>query len=288
MAAPVLIMGGEDCPESVCTDYSYDEDMLEATVTGLTEFYLEDRQRCGDDRCNGNENCSTCPQDCGQCRVQATEESGECTPRWNCSQWSECERGVMTRLCSDVNGCNESVTQEQGCKEVQPEQESEPIEEKLPPVPEKPVKTRGPIWQWILIGACAVVGFVFIARTQLRRTRKGHAPKKHTHPINHPERSGPVPARHAVHRPDIMYMIVQHDRYGFQPHHIKHSLGKKGYPHEEHHLVDIYFYLKEGITKGHTAVALKHALISSGWHPLHVEKAFKALMQHMFSQGRPR
>lgn len=29
-----------------------------------------------------------------------------CTPKWTCSEWSECNQGVQTRACNDSNNCN--------------------------------------------------------------------------------------------------------------------------------------------------------------------------------------
>ena len=30
----------------------------------------------------------------------------ECVPKWECSGWSECSNGIMTRTCQDVNNCD--------------------------------------------------------------------------------------------------------------------------------------------------------------------------------------
>jgi hypothetical protein len=282
MASPVLMMGGSDCDDSVCTDYTYDYETLEAEVTELTEFYVEDRQRCGDRRCSGAENCSTCPTDCGQC--EAVESPAGCSPRWNCTGWGECVGNSQTRSCVDILGCNESVTQSQRCTMEVVEPEPRPLlpEAVQPSKEEMPARTGSPMWYWIAIGAVAVFGFAFVARTQLRKGSAGKHPRQaHMQQEHHPVKA-------IQHKPDIMRMIIQHDRYGFHPHHIRHSLGKKGYPLEELHLVDVYFYLKDGLTKGHTASALKQAMVRSGWHPLHIERALRALMDHMFSQQRGR
>ncbi|MCX6814661.1 MAG: VWA domain-containing protein, partial [Candidatus Aenigmarchaeota archaeon] len=86
---------------------------------------------CGDGSCNGEETCSSCQQDCGQCPPQCGNgvcDSGEschscsadcggcggggggggggCTPNWQCSEWTACcEDGTQKRLCLDANNC---------------------------------------------------------------------------------------------------------------------------------------------------------------------------------------
>jgi hypothetical protein len=83
---------------------------------------------CGDGSCNGEETCSSCQQDCGQCPPQCGDgvcDSGEschscpadcggcgggggggCTPSWQCSEWTACcEDGTQKRLCLDANNC---------------------------------------------------------------------------------------------------------------------------------------------------------------------------------------
>lgn len=81
---------------------------------------------CGDNTCEGNEDCSSCPSDCGECEeeeveetppaeetsevqvpitTQIVEETPTCTPNWQCSEWSECVNNVQSRTCDDVNVC---------------------------------------------------------------------------------------------------------------------------------------------------------------------------------------
>jgi hypothetical protein len=85
---------------------------------------------CGDGSCNGDETCSSCQQDCGQCPSPKCGNGvcdpgetcsccpsdcggcggggggGGCTPSWHCSEWSACyEDGTQKRLCLDANNC---------------------------------------------------------------------------------------------------------------------------------------------------------------------------------------
>ncbi len=55
---------------------------------------------CGDSVCFINENCKSCPADCGLCSNQ------ECTQQWDCTAWGECEfPGYEYRECFVVNDC---------------------------------------------------------------------------------------------------------------------------------------------------------------------------------------
>jgi len=84
---------------------------------------------CGDGSCNGNEDCSSCSNDCGECEeetqtsenttpetTQEEESSVQtpvttqaiqtvCSPDWQCSEWSECTDKTQTRTCNDANKC---------------------------------------------------------------------------------------------------------------------------------------------------------------------------------------
>jgi len=74
--------------------------------TGVSEY-------CGNLYCDTNEDCTTCPQDCGEC--PAGEEQGEgeqCVPDWSCGEWSECSpEGLQERVCEDLNECEGAFTQ---------------------------------------------------------------------------------------------------------------------------------------------------------------------------------
>ncbi|MFO7710319.1 MAG: hypothetical protein R6V53_00985 [Candidatus Woesearchaeota archaeon] len=68
------------------------------------EIEVEYNFFCGDGTCDSIENCSTCPEDCGQCT---------CEPDWNCTEWSECEASTQYRECTDLNGCNKARPNEE-------------------------------------------------------------------------------------------------------------------------------------------------------------------------------
>ncbi len=77
-------------------------------------------QYCGDGSCNGDESCSSCPKDCGECSNGGGSSGGgpsggggggayvpqECTPDWECSSWSQCINGTQARECIDVDECD--------------------------------------------------------------------------------------------------------------------------------------------------------------------------------------
>ncbi|MFH1400714.1 MAG: hypothetical protein ABIH41_04285 [Nanoarchaeota archaeon] len=53
---------------------------------------------CGDGIC-AEEDCSSCPVDCGACDT--------CASQWVCSDWSACTQGALqTRECADISGCS--------------------------------------------------------------------------------------------------------------------------------------------------------------------------------------
>lgn len=72
---------------------------------------------CGDGVCNDGELCSTCSSDCGTCKYIESTSCSDCSTKkpvqmclsnWECSQWSSCVDGFMTRKCTDINNCRTS------------------------------------------------------------------------------------------------------------------------------------------------------------------------------------
>jgi hypothetical protein len=59
-------------------------------------------ERCGNNICDINENCSSCALDCGNCPVSA------CVSNWTCGDWSACINNNQSRTCSDSNLCDSS------------------------------------------------------------------------------------------------------------------------------------------------------------------------------------
>lgn len=74
---------------------------------------------CGDgivnqitEECDGTSDCTS------DCKIKNTDEKTkshgniveyfECAPNWECSGWSECDNGIMTRKCTDKNFCDYS------------------------------------------------------------------------------------------------------------------------------------------------------------------------------------
>ena len=41
--------------------------------------------------------------------VQLSSGNGECIPQWECSDWSNCQDGLQTRSCSDLNNCGDTT-----------------------------------------------------------------------------------------------------------------------------------------------------------------------------------
>jgi len=43
--------------------------------------------------------------------VSVFAEDGDCTPNWNCSNWTACKNNIQTRNCVDLNNCGEDPSQ---------------------------------------------------------------------------------------------------------------------------------------------------------------------------------
>ena len=58
--------------------------------SGQKDLPIDTTARCGDGKCEGNENCSTCPDDCGCANGQVCFNGSCCTPKtcqdlgWTC------------------------------------------------------------------------------------------------------------------------------------------------------------------------------------------------------------
>jgi len=75
---------------------------------------------CGNLFCDVNEDCESCPRDCGECPPVETDTGGDqCVPDWECGEWTECSPdGSQTRECNDLNECEGTFVEpetEQNC-----------------------------------------------------------------------------------------------------------------------------------------------------------------------------
>jgi len=82
-------------------------DVLEGQATyNITSTQF--RYFCGDSQCNGIENCTICPEDCGTC--DEGDVTG-CNVEWNCTVWEACQpEGVQYRTCKDIYNCDDNRT----------------------------------------------------------------------------------------------------------------------------------------------------------------------------------
>lgn len=75
-----------------------------------------------------------------------------CEPNWQCTGWSECAGGTMTRTCEDANFCNYKY--------------NKPYEKTACEMPsfveETPLKQNSNIWLWIVIAVFAILVVVLI------------------------------------------------------------------------------------------------------------------------------
>ncbi|MBN2142602.1 hypothetical protein JW711_04695 [Candidatus Woesearchaeota archaeon] len=109
-------------PETNSTGYAYfifsatdDQDLTTESnivrVDVLNEqpvYQINSTQKsyfCGDYSCNAEENCTTCPFDCGFC------DKGDiqgCLSQWNCTEWIPCTpEGKQNRSCNDIHNCGD-------------------------------------------------------------------------------------------------------------------------------------------------------------------------------------
>ncbi|MCJ7816955.1 MAG: Ig-like domain-containing protein, partial [Candidatus Aenigmarchaeota archaeon] len=111
---PILQRDGSGCQSSICTFVSYSGGNLTFNVTHFTEYSVAEGPYCNDTICNGGENCSSCPQDCGVCIAcgiggcQAGEtcsscpaDCGQCPPQ--CGN-VVCDSGETCSSCSSDCG----------------------------------------------------------------------------------------------------------------------------------------------------------------------------------------
>jgi len=93
---------------------------LEAVCVGIN--LVKKYSVCGDDFLDTDEECdgeSNCTDECKWEEEPEPKQYGfgnvldysECLPDWECSGWSDCSNGVMTRTCSDANYCEISYNE---------------------------------------------------------------------------------------------------------------------------------------------------------------------------------
>ncbi|MBM3234306.1 hypothetical protein FJZ19_04405 [Candidatus Pacearchaeota archaeon] len=80
---------------------------ISSSCTGTNEYEVD---------CPGSNNNFTCNLPTGFFEVDGLTNSGviempsrptfNCTPNWNCTNWSMCSRGIQNRTCRDLNFCN--------------------------------------------------------------------------------------------------------------------------------------------------------------------------------------
>ena len=137
-------------------NYCYSEETLVRNYCvneTVEQEYVE--CNCVNDICIEGTN-ETCTGD--TCLVE-NNETKYCNSEWICDHWTECQNGMQTRACTDVNVCTEEYTktEEQNCT-------PEPI-----PVGNTPDST----WLWI-----AVLVVIAVIVTGYFLMRKKEEPEK--------------------------------------------------------------------------------------------------------------
>ncbi|MBW2979376.1 hypothetical protein KY307_01860, partial [Candidatus Woesearchaeota archaeon] len=74
--------------------------------TTLSAFAIKQESYCGDGVCNPDEDCESCPDDCGVCKEEVKRRRRSCISEWNCTDWSPCTpEGLQYRTCIDMRNC---------------------------------------------------------------------------------------------------------------------------------------------------------------------------------------
>lgn len=124
------------CPGSV-EEYAceFSSNLEKYKISGLRHSAIVELPSfCGDGACNGGESCSDCSADCSSCPVSPSSggggssnggggsSGGGCTPKWECSEWSDCVNDKQTRTCINLKAYCPigKPAEEQACEMIAP------------------------------------------------------------------------------------------------------------------------------------------------------------------------
>ncbi len=81
-------------------------DRFSFTVPSLSAFAIKQESYCGDGVCDPDEDCESCPEDCGVCKEEVRRRRRSCISEWNCTAWGPCTpEGLQYRTCIDIRNC---------------------------------------------------------------------------------------------------------------------------------------------------------------------------------------
>ncbi len=114
------VTGGDSSSSSYSSDFSltYQQPVGSANSSSFTVFtgFFSQPEFCGDGTCNNDEDCSSCPEDCGACPTTPSSDTTSgggggtaCTYDWVCSEWypEPCPaEGIQKRVCVNKGTCS--------------------------------------------------------------------------------------------------------------------------------------------------------------------------------------
>lgn len=101
---PKLLKNGVECSEEVCKFDKYEKNVYKTNVEGFSEYSLVEGYIQPD---NGNGNGGGGGGGGGN---RPAIILPVCNVNWSCSFWSDCINGTKTRICNDLNKCNNNST----------------------------------------------------------------------------------------------------------------------------------------------------------------------------------
>ncbi|MFW6025797.1 MAG: hypothetical protein ACOCRX_05585 [Candidatus Woesearchaeota archaeon] len=124
---PIIYRDGSECPDSICSNKTYDDNTYSFDVTGFSNYSIQEEFYCGDGICNSSieENCSTCPEDCGTCDDGSDDGGGG---GGSSSSSDETEEDSNTESETTTDSPQENETDSDSEEDSQPEKTNgEPI-----------------------------------------------------------------------------------------------------------------------------------------------------------------
>ena len=97
-------LGTTECDDGLDNDGDSTTDMADSGCSSPTD---NDESDCGDNVCEGGEDCSTCPSDClniGEVCCDGTAYTGDCCTNEDCTGSATCEN----HLCSTPDSCTDT------------------------------------------------------------------------------------------------------------------------------------------------------------------------------------
>ncbi|MFH1444870.1 MAG: hypothetical protein ABIF08_00070, partial [Nanoarchaeota archaeon] len=124
---PRPVLNGEECPDSVCTEISYENGMFVFSVLHFSTYSAEETP---DEETDSGSNDAETPS-------SPSDDKSNCFHEWECTSWEECEtENIQTRTCTYTGTCSDQQNKPeeiQSCTYTVPELEKEELVVELKP-----------------------------------------------------------------------------------------------------------------------------------------------------------